>query len=71
MCAYFPLLIRDFSLYRLLLVLPKVCSVRKVKEELCAGLNGALDPDSVLVALVKENHIDHVLVSPSRSFLQW
>ena len=52
-----------FFLYRLLLVLPKICSVRKVKEEMCSILNGTLDPDSVIVALVKENHIDRILVS--------
>ena len=51
---------------RLLVVLPKVSTVRKLKEELCSVLNGAaLDPDSVIVALVKENHIDHILVSLS------
>lgn len=47
----------------MLLVLPKVCSVKQVKEELCSVLGGALAPDSIIVAVVKENHVDHVLVS--------
>lgn len=48
---------------RVLVILPKICSVLNAKEELCSVLGGALDPESIIIAIVKESRVDLILVS--------